>query len=120
MLCDQVTALKKEAEQAKEKAQSMLDEINAKKENEQAQQFLFDEVEKLNYDETTKKALLTKGEGLSKKEEVTSFLEKERAFLDALAVEEKLKALGMDTKEGKAKAVVTEGEEHSIIDNIMK
>ena len=44
-LCDQVTALKKEAEQAKEKAQSMLDEINAKKENEQAQQFLFDEVE---------------------------------------------------------------------------
>lgn len=119
-LCDQVTALKKEAEQAKEKAQSMLDEINAKKENEQAQQFLFDEVEKLNYDETTKKALLTKGEGLSKKEEVASFLEKERAFLDALAVEEKLKALGMHTKEGKAKAVVTEGEEHSIIDNIME
>ena len=64
--------------------------------------------------------MLTKGEGLSKKEEVASFLEKERAFLDALAVEEKLKALGMHTKEGKAKAVVTEGEEHSIVDNIME
>lgn len=119
-LCDQVIALKKEAQEAKQKAQALTDEINEQKEKEEAQQFLLDEVEKLNYDETAKKALLTKGAEISNKGEVSSFLEKEKTFLDALRIEEKLNSLGMKTKQGKAKVFVTEGEEHSIVDAIME
>jgi len=125
-LCDSVIALKKQAEEAKqseketkEKMQAITDEIEAKKQKEQAQQFLFDEVEKLNYTKNVKEAILKKGAEISEKEEIKKFLKQEKAFLDALEIENKLKELGI-TKEEKTKAIVTEGKEYSILDSIME
>ena len=99
--------------------QAITDEIEAKKQKEQAQQFLFDEVEKLNYTKNVKEAILKKGAEISEKEEIKKFLKQEKAFLDALEIENKLKELGI-TKEEKTKAIVTEGKEYSILDSIME
>lgn len=66
-LCDGVIALKKQAEEAEQKEketkkqmQAMADEMEAKKQKEQAQQYLYDEVEKLNYTKNIKEAILKK------------------------------------------------------------
>ena len=126
-LCDGVIALKKQAEEAKqreketkEQMQAMTDEIEAKKQKEQAQQYLLDEVEKLNYNKSIKEAILKKGSAIAEKEDVKKFLKQEKAFLDDLEIENKLKELGMTKEEEKTKAIVTEGKEYSIIDNIME
>ena len=126
-LCDSVIALKKQTEEAKqreketkEQMQAMTDEIEAKKQKEQAQQYLFDEVEKLNYTKNVKEAILKKGKNIENKENVTDFLQQERTFLDALEIENKLKELGMTKEEGKTKAIVTEGKEFSILDSMME
>ena len=47
------------------------------------------------------------------------FLKQEKAFLDALEVEKKLKELGMETTEGKAKVFEAKGKEESMMDSIM-
>ncbi len=119
-LCDSVIALKKQAEQAEQKMQAMTAEAEAKKQKEQAQQFLLDEVEKLNYTKNVKEAILKKGAVLSEKEDIKNFLKQEKEFLDALEIENKLKELGMTKEEGKTKAIVTEGKEYSIIDSMME
>ena len=119
-LCDSVIALKKQAEQAEQKMQAMTAEAKAKKQKEQAQQFLLDEVEKLNYTKNVKEAILKKGAVLSEKEDIKNFLKQEKEFLDALEIENKLKELGMTKEEGKTKAIVTEGKEYSIIDSMME
>ena len=126
-LCDGVIALKKQAEEAKqreketkEQMQAMTDEIEAKKQKEQAQQYLLDEVEKLNYNKSIKEAILKKGATISDKEGVKTFLKQEKTFLDDLEIENKLNELGITKQEGKTKAIVTEGKEYSIIDNIME
>ena len=126
-LCDSVIALKKQAEEAKqreqetkEQMQAMTDEIETKKQKEQAQQFLFDEVEKLKYTQNIKEAILKKGAVLSEKEDIKNFLKQEKEFLDALEIEKKLKQLGMTKEEGKTKVIVTEGKEFSIIDSMME
>lgn len=126
-LCDSVIALKKQTEEAKqreketkEQMQAITDEIEAKKQKEQAQQYLFDEVEKLNYTKNVKEAILKKGKNIENKENVTDFLQQERTFLDALEIENKLKELGMTKEEGKTKAIVTEGKEFSILDSMME
>ena len=72
-LCDSVIALKKQAEQAEQKMQAMTAEAEAKKQKEQAQQFLLDEVEKLNYTKNVKEAILKKGAVLSEKEDIKNF-----------------------------------------------
>ena len=119
-LCDSVIALKKQAEQAEQKMQAMTAEAEAKKQKEQAQHFLLDEVEKLNYTKNVKEAILKKGAVLSEKEDIKNFLKQEKEFLDALEIENKLKELGMTKEEGKTKAIVTEGKEYSIIDSMME
>lgn len=119
-LCDSVIALKKQAEQAEQKVQAMTAEAKAKKQKEQAQQFLLDEVEKLNYTKNVKEAILKKGATFSEKEDIRNFLKQEKEFLDALEIENKLKELGMTKEEGKTKAIVTEGKEYSIIDSMME
>ena len=126
-LCDSVIALKKQAEEAEQKEketkkqmQAMTDEMEAKKQKEQAQQNLYDEVEKLNYTKNIKEAILKKGATISDKEGVKNFLKQEKIFLDDLEIENKLNELGITKQEGKTKAIVTEGKEYSIIDNIME
>ena len=126
-LCDSVIALKKQAEEAEQKEketkkqmQAMTDEMEAKKQKEQAQQYLYDEVEKLNYTKNIKEAILKKGATISDKEGVKNFLKQEKIFLDDLEIENKLNELGITKQEGKTKAIVTEGKEYSIIDNIME
>ena len=126
-LCDSVIALKKQTEEAKQKEketkkqmQAMTDKMEAKKQKEQAQQYLYDEVEKLNYTKNIKEAILKKGATISDKEGVKNFLKQEKIFLDDLEIENKLNELGMTKQEGKTKAIVTEGKEYSIIDNIME
>ena len=57
LLCNQVIALKQEAESAKEQLQAKNNEIEAQKQKKQAQQFLTDEIEKLNYDKNVKEAI---------------------------------------------------------------
>ena len=57
---------------------------------------------------------------LHHKEGVKNFLKQEKIFLDDLEIENKLNELGMTKQEGKTKAIVTEGKEYSIIDNIME
>ena len=119
-LCDSVIALKKQAEEAEQKVQAMTAEAEAKKQKEQAQQFLLDEVEKLNYTKSVKEAILKKGTTLSEKESIKKFLQQEKAFLDALEIEKKLNQLGMTKEEGKTKAIITEGKEYSMIDSMME
>jgi len=63
---------------------------------------------------------LKKGESIENKESATNFLKQEKAFLDALEIENKLNELGMTKEEGKTKAIVTEGKEYSMIDSIME
>ena len=120
MLCDSVIALKKQTEEAKKQMQAITDEMETKKQKEQAQQYLLDEVEKLNYTKNIKEAILKKGATISDKEGVKNFLKQEKTFLDDLEIENKLNELGMTKQEGKTKAIVTEGKEYSIIDNIME
>ena len=92
-LCDSVIALKKQAEEAEQKEketkkqmQAMTDEMEAKKQKEQAQQYLYDEVEKLNYTKNIKEAILKKGATISDKEGVKNFLKQEKIFLDDLEI----------------------------------
>ena len=73
MLCDSVIALKKQTEEAKKQMQAITDEIEAKKQKEKAQQYLFDEIEKWNYAKNVKDAVLKKGEHIDSKESVTDF-----------------------------------------------
>ena len=120
MLCDSVIALKKQTEEAKKQMQAITDEIEAKKQKEQAQQYLFDEIEKWNYAKNVKDAVLKKGEHIDSKESVTDFLKREKAFIDELEIGKKLKELGITKEEGKTKAIVTQGKEYSILDGIME
>jgi len=120
MLCDSVIALKKQTEEAKKQMQAITDEMEAKKQKEQAQQYLFDEVEKLNYTKNVKEAILKKGEHIDNKENATNFLKREKAFIDELEIGKKLNELGITKEEGKTKAIVTEGKEYSILDGIME
>ena len=120
MLCDSVIALKKQTEEAKKQMQAITDEIEAKKQKEKAQQYLFDEIEKWNYAKNVKDAVLKKGEHIDSKESVTDFLKREKAFIDELEIGKKLKELGITKEEGKTKAIVTQGKEYSILDGIME
>lgn len=119
-LCDSVIALKKQAEYAEQKVQAMNDEIKTKKQKEETQKILLDEVEKLNYTKNVKNAILKKGASISDKENMKKFLKQEKDFLDALEIENKLRELGMTKQEGRTKAIVTEGKEFSILDSIME
>lgn len=121
LLCNQVIALKQEAESAKEQLQAKNNEIEAQKQKKQAQQFLTDEIEKLNYDKNVKEAILRKGGHLDNKEKVSDFLEKEKAFMDSLEIGRQLKQLGVpQQQEGKAKIYQSEQQENSFVDDIMK
>jgi hypothetical protein len=120
MLCDSVIALKKQTEEAKKQMQAITDEMEAKKQKEKAQQYLFDEIEKWNYAKNVKDAVLKKGEHIDSKESVTDFLKREKAFIDELEIGKKLKELGITKEEGKTKAIVTQGKEYSILDGIME
>ncbi|MEY8322116.1 hypothetical protein AAK894_13775 [Lachnospiraceae bacterium 46-61] len=119
-LCDSVIALKKQAEYAEQKVQAMNEEIETKKQKEETQKILLDEVEKLNYTKNVKNAILKKGASISDKENMKKFLKQEKDFLDALEIENKLRELGMTKQQGRTKAIVTEGKEFSILDSMME
>ncbi|WP_027416216.1 hypothetical protein [Aneurinibacillus terranovensis] len=99
---DQVTAITDELEQLRnEKKQREEQEAVAKKKAE-AQKALTDAVNALPYDGKVKEALIAKGAEITDAAEVESFVEKEKAFIDSVAVTEKLKGLGIKPAGGKA------------------
>lgn len=129
-LCDQVIAVKEAAKKAEETAQALTDELKKQKEKEasetkkqEAQKELADEVEKLVYDEKTKKAIIAGGKGIQDLSEVKPFLDIQMAIVDSVAVAGKLGSLGVPAEGGKQnKAVTTPAENNqnmALIDSIM-
>ena len=103
-LCDEAIRLKEIADQSpaitdeleqlrKEKGEREAKEAANRKKAE-AQTALTDAVNALPYDRKTKDALIKKGEVVTDATDVPTFIEGERAFLDSLAVNSKLNALG--------------------------
>ena len=127
LLCDSVIALKKQTEEAKqreketkEQMQAITDEMEAKEQKEQAQQCLLDEVEKLNYTENVKQAILKKGTLIDNKQKVFDFLKQEKEFIDSLEIQNQLNELGVTQQQGRAKVYCSEQQENSFVDDMMK
>lgn len=144
-ICDQVIALKeaektareaeqeaKEAEaQASKKIKALNDVLQEKKQAEEtakleqeAQKVLYDEVEKLPYDETVKRTILDNGKGILKKEDVSTYVEGQKAMIDSITIGTKMKTLGIPQSgsEQVRASVITSADNHMLfplVDEIM-
>lgn len=113
-LCDEAIRLKEIADNnpvitdeleklRKEKADREAKEAADRKKDE-AKTALTDAVNALPYDQKTKDALLKKGEAITDAAEVAPFVENEKTFIDSIAVNSKLSALGIPAA-SKAKVI---------------
>lgn len=113
-LCDEAIRLKEIADQnpvitdeleklRKEKADREAKEA-ADRRKAEAKTALTDAVNALPYDQKTKDALMKKGEAITDAAEVPAFIEGEKAFIDSIAVNSKLTALGVPVA-GKATVI---------------
>lgn len=93
-------ALKDELEQMRREKQERQQEAEAAAKKQQAQAALTDAVNALPYDANVKAAILKKGEAITDSAAVESFIEGERAIVDAYAVGTKLGQLGVNTNKG--------------------
>ena len=104
-ICDEAIRLKEIADQSpaitdeltrlrQEKADREANEA-AEAKRKGAQTALTDAVSALPYDQKTKDALLKKGEAITDATEVSVFIEREKTFVDSIAVNSKLAALGV-------------------------
>lgn len=114
-LCDKIIEIKQNLETANEKIKVLNDE----KEKQETMKLLEDELQKFNCNEAAKKLIKENGNKLTKKDDVKSFIESQKAIIDAMAIDDKLSSLGYNN--GK-KAATMEGEdkkEYAIVDNLM-
>jgi len=105
VMCDQAIELKEKAENAaaitdeldklrREKAEREERE-EAERKKAAAQQALTDAVTALPYDQKVKDGLMQKGSVITDAAEVDSFIQRERAFVDSLVIDQRLGALGV-------------------------
>lgn len=102
VLCDQVIAVKETAKKAEDTAKALTDELKKQKQKEEnelkkreVQKVLNDEVDKLFYDEKTKKAIIAGGKDIQDLSEIKPFLELQKEIVDSVTVAGKLTGLGI-------------------------
>lgn len=101
-LCGRLIELKEAEERAKkaeERLKAIADEAEEKERIEQmkaeAHKALNDEVEKLEYNSQTKRAILEGGKDITDVVEIADYIAKQKAFIDSVAVDTKLNNLGV-------------------------
>lgn len=114
----------KELENKNKKLEQTTKEKEAEEKRKQAQKVLTDEVNKLTYDEKTKQAIIDSGKDIKDSNEVAAYIEKQKAVIDTIVVNTKLKDLGVPqdmNKQGRA-ATITVNENNllnPIVDGLM-
>ncbi|MDO3680630.1 hypothetical protein [Paenibacillus ehimensis] len=112
-MCDAAIAIKEkeaaltdELEQMKKREEERQLAEEAAQKKQQAQTALADAVQALPYDEKVKTAILKKGEAITDALDVPSFIEGEKAVVDAASVVTKLSGLGVQGQKGGQATVI--------------
>ncbi len=125
-ICDNVIALKERADMATtltDELQVIKDKVELDKKAQLAQQVLTDEINKLPYEQKVKDAIKERGKSIISADQVVSFIDGEKALVDAVTVHTRLTTLGIPNDNNSSRAVITEIREHNpgmvLVDNIM-
>lgn len=125
-LCKNVLKLKQNQKGGEQKPNQEKQNIEKEEMNEyenKIQKSLSEQLSKLNYDQKTKKAILAGGRGLKSMEEVSSYLNAQKAMIDGAVASAGLKALGVNPMTAATRASIISVDEKNpilpLVDGLM-